>query len=198
MIEKIANDLVEQMTKEKLIHKDMAERYIYVATSWMEKFIVILTIMLISIIVKMFLPTIFFLFFFLELRKRTGGYHLNKFYQCYIATIVLYLITLVMGARLVNYPKWLWGILVLAMIEIGIIGTVNHPNMHMNLEELVESKKAARMVLLLEGSIICACALLKADMIYVSYMVIAVMLCAALLCIAKILRQEVREYEESW
>lgn len=197
MIEKIANDLVDQMAEAKLIHRDMTERYIYVAISWMEKFITIGTIILISIAVKMFLPTVFFLLFFLELRKRTGGYHLNRFYQCYIATIVSYLIILVMGTRLANYPEWLLGMLVLAMISIGIIGTVNHPNMHMDLEELAESQKAARIVLLLEGSIICGCALLGADMIFVSYMAIAVILCAALLCIAKVQRQEVREDEES-
>ena len=83
MIEKIAIDLVDQMTETKLIHKDMAERYIYVAICWMEKFITIGTIILISIAVQKFLPTLFFLIFFLGLRKRTGGYHLDKFNQCY-------------------------------------------------------------------------------------------------------------------
>ena len=52
MIEKIAIDLVDQMTETKLIHKDMAERYIYVAICWMEKFITIGTIILISIAVQ--------------------------------------------------------------------------------------------------------------------------------------------------
>lgn len=63
MIEKIAIDLVDQMTETKLIHKDMAERYIYVAICWMEKFITIGTIILISIAVEKFLPTLFFLIF---------------------------------------------------------------------------------------------------------------------------------------
>ena len=40
-----------------LHHKDMAERYIYVAICWMEKFITIGTIILISIAVEKFLPT---------------------------------------------------------------------------------------------------------------------------------------------
>ena len=39
------------------------------------------------------------------------------------------------------------------------------------------------------------CVLLDADMVYISYMAIAVILCAALLCIAKIFKQEVRENE---
>ncbi len=196
MIEKIAIDLVDQMTETKLIHKDMAERYIYVAICWMEKFITIGTIILISIAVQKFLPTLFFLIFFLGLRKRTGGDHLDKFNQCYLASILSYLAILGISTSLASYPLWLLGMLLLAMLGIGIIGTVNHPNMHMDSAELVESKKEARIILLLEGSIIYCCVLLGADMVFISYMAIAVILCAALLCIAKILKQEVKENEE--
>ncbi len=196
MIEKIAIDLVDQMTETKLIHKDMAERYIYVAICWMEKFITIGTIILISIAVERFLPTLFFLLFFLGLRKRTGGYHLDKFYQCYLASVLSYLVILGISTSLVGYPQLILGMLLFAMSVIGIIGTVNHPNMHMDSAQLAESKKEARIILLLEGSIIYCCVLLGADLIFISYMAIAVILCAALLCIAKILKQEVKENEE--
>lgn len=196
MIEKIAIDLVDQMTETKLIHKDMAERYIYVAICWMEKFITIGTIILISIAVEKFLPTLFFLLFFLGLRKRTGGYHLDKFYQCYLASVLSYLAILGISTSLVGYPQLILGMLLFAMSVIGIIGTVNHPNMHMDSAQLAESKKEARIILLLEGSIIYCCVLLGADLIFISYMAIAVILCAALLCIAKILKQEVKENEE--
>ena len=196
MIEKIAIDLVDQMTETKLIHKDMAERYIYVAICWMEKFITIGTIILISIAVEKFLPTLFFLLFFLGLRKRTGGYHLDKFYQCYLASVLSYLVILDISTSLVGYPQLILGMLLFAMSVIGIIGTVNHPNMHMDSAQLAESKKEARIILLLEGSIIYCCVLLGADLIFISYMAIAVILCAALLCIAKILKQEVKENEE--
>ena len=196
MIEKIAIDLVDQMTETKLIHKDMAERYIYVAICWMEKFITIGTIILISIAVEKFLPTLFFLLFFLGLRKRTGGYHLDKFYQCYMASVLSYLVILGISTSLVGYPQLILGMLLFAMSVIGIIGTVNHPNMHMDSAQLAESKKEARIILLLEGSIIYCCVLLGADLIFISYMAIAVILCAALLCIAKILKQEVKENEE--
>lgn len=196
MIEKIANDLVERFVKEELINVEMIEKYIYGAISLMERFFTIGTIVFIGIAVKMFLPTVCFLLFFLELRKRTGGFHLNKFCQCYIATIITYLIILAMGIKIANYSGWLFGVLVLSMSCIGIIGTVNHPNMHMDIEELAESKRAARIVLCIEGSIISGCTFLKADMLYVTYMSIAVILCAVLLCVAKLIRQEVTENEE--
>ena len=134
--------------------------------------------------------------FFFELRKRTGGYHLDRFYKCYFATVAIYLAVMLVATRLVNYQQWLLGAVVIAAIYIVITGTANHPNMHMNAEELMESKKLARLIVLLEVSIILGCVLLGAGIIYTSYMAIAVILCAALLCISKILKQEVRENEE--
>ena len=183
MIERLAADLIGQMTETKLIDKNMEERYKYVFTCWVEKFIAVGS------------PTIFFLVFFLELRKRTGGYHLDKFYKCYLATIVSYLAIVIISASLTEHLQWLLGILILAIVCIVAIGTINHPNMHMNSEELAESKKSARIIVLLEGSIIFGCVLLEADMICVGYMAIAVILCAVLLCIVKIFKQEVKENE---
>lgn len=195
MIEKMADDLIGQMTEARLIDKDMEERYIYVLICWIEKFITVGSIIVISLAFHKLFPTIFFLVFFLELRKRTGGYHLDKYYKCYLATIVSYLVIVIISARLSEHPQWLFAILVIAITGIGLIGTVNHPNMHMTSEELMESKKSARTIVLLEGCIILGCVLLDADMVYISYMAIAVILCAALLCIAKIFKQEVRENE---
>ena len=88
------------------------------------------------------------------------------------------------------------GAVVIVAVYIVLTGTANHPNMHMNAEELMESKKLARLIVLLEVSIILGCVLLEASMIYTSCMVIAVILCAALLCLSKILKQEVRENEK--
>lgn len=196
MIEKLANDLIDQMTETKLIDKNMEERYIYVFICWVEKFVTVGSIILIGLAFRKLFQTIFFLLFFLELRKRTGGYHLDRFYKCYLATIVSYLVIVIISARLSESPQWLLAMLVFAIVGIGVIGTVNHPNMHMTSEELTESKKSARITVLLEGSIILGCVLLEADMVYISYMAIAVILCAALLCIAKIFKQEVKENEE--
>lgn len=196
MIKRIAIDLVGQMAETELIDKNMEERYVYALVCWLEKFITVGTVILISVAVQRLLPTLFFLVFFLGLRKRTGGFHLDKFYQCYFATMVSYLIVVLISNTLTEHPQWLFGMLLLAMIGICIIGTVNHPEMHMDSEELAASKSVARIIVLLEGSIIFGCALLGAEMIFISYMAIAVILCAVLVCIAKIFRQEVKENEE--
>ena len=79
-----------------------------------------------------------------------------------------------------------------AVLVIGVIGTVNHPNMDMDKDELQESKKAARLCVLLEAAVIAALIALKINDLYVSYMSLAVILCASLLCVAKVMKQEVK------
>lgn len=81
----------------------------------------------------------------------------------------------------------------LAIATILVIGTVNHPNIRMNALELSESKKAARILVILQGSVIYFFVFLKSDMLYIYYMSIAIILCATLLCLSKILKQEVYE-----
>lgn len=196
MIEKLAVDLVSQMVEAKLIDMEMETRYVYTLVCWLEKFITVGTVIFISAAMKKLLPTLFFLIFFLGLRRRTGGFHLSRFYQCYFATIASYLMIVIVSAGLAKHPQGLFGILLLAMVGIGLIGTVNHPEMHMTPKELAESKNIARIIVMLEGSIICGSALFGAEMIFISYMAMAVILCAVLLCIAKIFKQEVKENDE--
>ena len=72
------------------------------------------------------------------------------------------------------------------------MGTINHPNMDMSKSELRESKKAARLLILIEVMIIAVLVYLKADLLYIGYMSVAIILCAFLMCLAKIIKQEVR------
>ena len=64
MIEKIADDLIGQMTEARLIDKEMEARYVYVFICWIEKFITVGSIIVISLMFHKLLPTIFFLVFF--------------------------------------------------------------------------------------------------------------------------------------
>lgn len=81
MIEKMAMGLVDQMAEEKMIDKEAEEYYVYTLVSLIEKFITIGTILLISVLIEKLVPTAFFLLFFLSLRKRTGGYYMNTFFN---------------------------------------------------------------------------------------------------------------------
>ena len=72
MVERMARSMARRMIETGLIEEDMAGSYIYVAVCLIERFITIGTIILISIIIGRFFPTILFLllyFCFLFFRK---------------------------------------------------------------------------------------------------------------------------------
>ncbi len=197
MVDKLSISLVNQMVDGKLIEDEQKEHYLYALITMIERVISIGTIFVISIFVNKLVPTFLFLLFFLSLRKRTGGFHLNTFVQCYFATIGIYLLVLIIDPILVDNLQILLEVLLGAICAIEIIGTVNHPNMHLDNVELVNLSKSARILVILEGSVIYALALGNGNSLYVCYMSIAVILCAILQCLAKFMKQEAKRSEEA-
>lgn len=192
MVEKLVLRLVNRMEAENIIRKSERENYEYALTMITERIVTVGTILLIGLVSKFLIPTICFLVVFLSLRKRTGGYHADKFWQCYLATIITYVAVIHIAVVLSTNKTVLYSILVLAVLVIGAIGTVNHPNMDMNKEELYAAKSAARLLVLLETMVIAIWSVFNVNELCVSYMSIAIILCALLMCIAKIIKQEVK------
>ena len=191
MIEKMALKIVNQMEKEKIISKSRCEYYEYALISMVEHAITVGTMLLLGLVFTQFLPTICFMFFFFSLRKRTGGFHANKFWQCYLGTVITYIVVIrIVPVICINQIE-MYGILFFAVVLICIIGTINHPNIDMSKSELRESKKAARLIVLMEVVIIVVLVYLKVDILYIGYMSVAIILCAFLMCLAKIIKQEV-------
>jgi len=192
MVEKMTIKLVRKLEDEKLINMEHREHYEYALITMAERYITIGTIVLLAVIYKQIIPTLCFTSFFFSLRKRTGGYHANKFWQCYLGTVLTYVMIIKMGMVLSKNLIFLYGLLFISVVLIAVIGTVNHPNMDMEREELRESKKAARLLTLLDIVIILLLIALGIDEIYITYISMAIILCATLLCLAKIIKQEVR------
>lgn len=191
MIERMALKIVNQMEMEKIISKSRCEYYEYALISMVEHAITVGTMLLLGLVFTQFLPTICFMFFFFSLRKRTGGFHANKFWQCYLGTVITYIVVMRIVPVICIKQTEMYGILFFAVVLICIIGTINHPNIDMSKSELRESKKAARLIVLMEVMIIVVLVYLKVDILYIGYMSVAIILCAILMCLAKIIKQEV-------
>ncbi|MCI6204212.1 MAG: accessory gene regulator B family protein [Lachnospiraceae bacterium] len=126
------------------------------------------------------------------MRKRTGGYHADKFWQCYPATIITYIGIIQLAAVLSEKTFIMYSMLFIAVLVIEVIGTVNHPNIDMDKSEFQESQKSARLLVLIETTVIILLVILGINQIYVSYMSIAIILCSFLMCLARLLKQEVK------
>lgn len=191
MVEKMVMKLVTQMEERKIIEKSNSDYYEYVLLVLTEHLIGVVTMLIIGMFFKQFIPTVIFLIFFLSLRKRTGGYHADKFWQCYFATIITYIGIIKIAAVLSEKTYFMYGMLLLAVLVIEVIGTVNHPNIDMSKGELQENKKSTRLLVLMETAVIVLLIVLEINQLYVNYMSIAIILCSFLMCLAKILKQEV-------
>ncbi len=179
------------MEMQKIISKSNCKYYEYALIGMIEHTITVGTMLFLGLLFRQFLYTICFVVFFLSLRKRTGGFHANKFWQCYLGTIIAYIEVMQAVPILCKKPSVMYGLLFLAMLLVCIMGTINHPNMDMNKSELQESKKAARLIVIMQIMVIAVLAYLKADILYIGYMSVAIILCAFLMCLAKIIKQEV-------
>lgn len=191
MVEKVALRIVNQMEMQKIISKSNCKYYEYALIGMIEHTITVGTMLFLGLLFRQFLYTICFVVFFLSLRKRTGGFHANKFWQCYLGTVITYIAVIQVVPVLCINQIIMYGMLFLAIILICIMGTINHPNIDISKSELQESKKAARLVVIMEVMIIVVLAYLKANILYIGYMSVAVILCALLMCLAKIIKQEV-------
>lgn len=191
MIENMVLKLVNQMEMEKIINKSSCEYYQYALIGMVEHAITVGTMLLLGLIFRQLLPTICFVVFFLSLRKRTGGFHANKFWQCYLETAIVYIAIIQSVPILCRNQDVMYAMLFLAIVLICIVGTINHPNMDMSKSELQESKKAARLIVLMEVMVIIFSIYFKVNILYIGYMSVAIILCAFLLCLAKIIKQEV-------
>lgn len=192
MLQKLVSKLVDQLINENLIEVKQRESYIYTYLIWSEKIMTLGTICIIAIIFSNSFNTLIFLFFFLVLRSRTGGFHADSFMKCFIGTIMTYLVVFFCASLFTQYMELLIGLLLIAICIIEIIGTINHPNMDMSKPELDKSKKNARVITLIEGGVIFCTWKLVGNDLTIYYMSMGVIICAILLCIAKITKQEVK------
>lgn len=193
MVERIAQNVVEQLIMERIIEKEEQEVYQYALVMLLEKTITVVSLLLIGYRKRIIFPTVLFMIFFFSLRKRTGGYHAKRFVTCYTLTMLTFYLLTEYSVYLLRYPVAIRCSTFVSIILIWTIGTVNHPNMHMNREEVLESKKSARYIVILEGICIVLFEFAHINSVCTEYMSLAVLMCAFLLSLAKLLRQEVCE-----
>ena len=192
MVERIVSKMVRELIVNEIIDVSQKEEYEYALICQLESFITMGSIIVISLLLGNFFPTICFLISFLSLRKRTGGYHLESFMGCYIGTICVYGVVVGLCYVTSNYFNYIKIITLIASLYIGIIGTVNHPNMDLDDEELRYSKRSARLVLFIEMFAITFLGWININSYIVSYSIWGIILCAILLLLAKLQKQEIK------
>lgn len=103
MTERIAFSIVEQLLKEQLIDEEQSMYCAYAIILIIEHFITVGTVLILSLVFGVFFPTVLFLAFFLTLRNHTGGFHCDTFMKCYVLTVVVYILIVMMVPVFMQY-----------------------------------------------------------------------------------------------
>lgn len=192
MSEYISNKLTECLFGNGLITANELDDYRYFTQLFLEKIIGFTFILIIAASNHFLWQTIFFLLFFSNIRKYSGGFHARNFFECMSLSLIVYLGYTKLLFPYLLHNLWLNTYLLAgAVIIILTIGAVNHPNMHWDEEEYIMCKNTARMVCVIEVGIIIAFSLVGVSCDYVLFMSFGVILSAVMLLIAKSIRQEV-------
>lgn len=196
MITKVIEYLVKQLVENNLIEEVEKDKYLYSLECFIEGVFTTGSLLILSLAFGKLIPTIVFLICFFSLRKRTGEFHLNTFGGCYVGTIVLYILIVMIARYVENEQTLLTTFTICANGCILLIGTVNHPNISMNKEELNAAKRSSRLLSILLLMLVGFLWWTEINIEIIVYMCLAIVLCAVLLIIAKLLRQEVRKGEQ--
>lgn len=81
------------------------------------------------------------------------------------------------------------------MAVILLFGSINHPNIDMENDELQESKALSRIIVCMEFCVILFLVWMGNADVIVAYLSLAIVLCAILLIMAKVSGQEVKRNE---
>lgn len=184
---------VNALVSFKIITPAMRRYYEYAIEIMAEKLLSLISMCVIAIWLGKLVPAVLFLGFFLLLRRHTGGYHADSFILCYIESLAVFTVILLFGDSIASYPVLVFGALCISFVLIMFVGTINHPKMNFSVTELMESKKSARYVLVLETLIILSLNAMGASESCLGFMSWGIILCAISIIVAKITKQEVEQ-----
>lgn len=119
-MEKIANRIAQILVREHVINDSMLEIYQYGLIRMLEIGGAVLTSFLICLGLGMVKEGIIFFIFFMPLRSYLGGFHLQKYWQCYIMSCLTLLVVLLITRYVPLDMRVSAGIIVLASIGIGL------------------------------------------------------------------------------
>lgn len=192
MTDYISDRLATYLCEYGLITMDEKNEYKYLSQVLIEKIIGFGAILLIAAYNHLLLHTVFFLLFFSEIRKYSGGFHAGNFLKCLVISLIVYIGYVEFAFQFLLNKSWLnTCLLIVAVFIIFTIGAVNHPNMHWDKKEYIISKNTARMTCMIEIGTIIAFWLIGISYDFILFMSFGLILSAIMLLIAKLVGQEV-------
>ncbi len=120
MYARIAQKLSDYYVRKKFIKENDREIYEYSFEVLISFILNLLLIIVLSLIFKIFTPSILYISSFLPLRRMAGGYHANTHFKCTITLLCVYLV-FAMLIKIIPYYYYLYVSVSLAIVASVII-----------------------------------------------------------------------------
>lgn len=149
------------------------------------------TMLLIAIMTRQIVGTVFFLLFLLPLRKAAGGFHATSHWLCFVLSIGCFLIGIFVFPLMQKAePAVNLAFVVVACILIIPIAPVIHPSLPQKADHKAKLQKTTLIILGVQVAIIFFSKLFKAPEIFINASCSGVLVASILLLWAKLAKQE--------
>ena len=169
MFEKIAERISNTLEVKKIIKAENRDFYSYGLQLALNKLFFFVIILIISIFTKAFLVSVAFLLMYSIIRQFSGGFHCKSEINCFLVSILIYLIMLLLYRIDRVEGKWVLYIAALvSVLIISIFSPVEHKNKPLSTDERKKYGIIAVIVAIALVIIMCASLLLNTPILFYS------------------------------
>lgn len=156
MFKNIAEDIVFYLSRKKILNQDNREIYVYALEVVLLNFILLMTLLIISLFGGQHLFAVCYLCFFVPLRVFTGGYHAKKSETCFVMSVASYVLAMILvNNNLLLFNNeiivFITALLMLLMFLYSPIENINHP---LEKARKRKNKIIARVIVLIDFTLL--------------------------------------------
>lgn len=148
MLNKMATKISSKMLQLGIFSDEMYDIYVYGFELVLSFLFSVAVMLFVGIVTNRIINTILFLLVFITLRSFTGGYHANTYGVCFMVTISVFLVTLLL-AEYINISWWYY----LFLLSVGlpiiyIFAPIEHHNKPLETNDKARCKMISTILFL--------------------------------------------------
>lgn len=148
MLNKLAAKISSKMLQRGVISGEMFDIYVYGFELVLSFLFSVAVMLFVGIVTNRILHTILFLLVFITLRSFTGGYHANTYGVCFMVTISVFIVTILL-AEYINICWWYY----LLLLSVGlpllyIFAPIEHHNKPLETNDKARCKMISTILFL--------------------------------------------------
>ncbi len=148
----LAEKLADKAIMSGAIAEDERELYLYAYQALIAQAMSWTSLILIGAMFHSFWGALIYMIFFIPLRTFAGGFHQNNYMRCYLTSLIIFLLVVVVVAYAAEaIPMWAACVLFAASVfTIFQLAPVADPNKPLDQHEKTKYKKMTQMILAIE------------------------------------------------